>query len=743
VGPVDDPYVTWASSPGPITSPAQLDAPPPEVPEVPLPQQPLPQQPLEQLYPHGIDAGPPAPPPAPPDRPSSRMVPGLTSPEGLAPGGPPAPAGPVTAPGESPADHKPFGGDVNPADRAQAIAKMTTAEQAAAVDSMSPDEFTRYSATRNRALMLRQAELEHNAAAADEQRAREDRDMQTAAAHKAAADTQDVMARASRLAATKVDPDRYRNSRGIFGRLADIVAATVAGRFSMYTGGRNLALDAFNKRVDEDIAAQHADIANGWHGIDAKRGDIAAELAQHGDIYKAQETYRMAAYQAALGNMQSELQQYDPAGGTAIGIRTNMDQFHAAQQQALQAFGQQQFKNSLEAQKDTRENALAASTIEKNRQETAIAWAKEENAKNKAKADNTVLTPQQIQQQFPDFPVSAIPAGGATVGDLAKRSELHNRTVEGTNKVTANKMQEVGTQVIGADGNPLTVDGKPDGKPVLMSTQEHAAKLNEKIAGGQDLVTSLSKVRRFLAADPSTVDRTGYAAATTDFENAKFAFAKLHDTKASSRELEAMEDLFGPNFEHYGNRIKDKGVGMAHIDALISDAKGTIANALTRDAKYTGPSVIVDTSKPEQAEITADDRGLKMVLAEPDPSRRKGANAYGGSKWVDVPGGGEQRIPIEYRTQLDTWAADAKGLDAGTLALLQGDLARPPDDSLHQRAVAQIRAAEAKRVTALASLKTAANESNSQGVGVYAGGLLTNLTTEAINAAPGEPEQVR
>ncbi len=717
-----DPYFAWARNLGPVTSPDQAGS----TESVPAPT-------IAPAHPPGDPYASWASEPVTSPLPSGPML----TPGASAPDQPSLPEGPVTSPAEAPAPDKqlaPFGGFTDRENRAKAIEGMTPEQRAAAVSSMTDDEFVEYNAKRARTNELRRAELEHNAAAESERRARENLEDQRAAGLKADTDTRDLMARADVLARTQIDPDRLVKHLGIGGSVAMLFATTLGGAMSQYTGGRNLALEQFSKRVDADIAAQHADLANQWKSVDLRRNAIAQQYAQHSDLYKAQETYRIAAYNSAIASMQNELQKYDQAGGTAAFVRQNIDQFHAAQQQALQAFQQQQRKNYLDAAKEQREKAAQEETARHNKATEAIDWAKE--AREGAKATAEVLTPDQIKQQFPDFPAAAIPQGGATVADLTKRNELYNKALESQNKTTANAMQQAGTQVIGADGNPLTADGTSKGAPVLVAKSEQAEKLNQKIAGGQDLVTSLSKVRRFLASDPSSVSRADWAAATTDFENAKFAYAKLHDTKASSRELEAMESLFGPNFEHYTNRVKDRGTGLARIDTLVNDAQATVASALLREAKYKGPSVIVDTSRPEPVKETAADRGLKLVMSAP-PERINSADRF------VVPHSHNSVISNDQRATLDGWYSDIKGPDPQTAAQLEQDLQRAADDPLRIKAAQTKKEMDEARTRALENLTAAANNSPAYGVQVYAGHLLSGVVTQSLPSLGGEPERVR
>lgn len=512
----EDPYAEWARAgqvaAQPVTSPDQVD---PAL----LPPGLAPVIPLEHMYPHAQDAIAAAAPvvaPAPPvvaapGPPGGGLIPGIgvpsalvdpyvasmgganvpvTSPHDLPLNGGAAPKGPIESPADSPpGTARPnayggtdvFGGDVAPADRAQALERMTPAQQAAAVDSMTPDEFQRYKATRERAMVMRQAELEHKAAADDLQRARDNLALQQRASAKATADTQDLLARADRLAATKIDPQRYAKGRSAIG---DILLSAIGGAVSQYTGGRNLFLDQFNKNVENDIAAQHADIANGWRGLDTRKGAIASEYANHGDLYRAQETYRIAAYKSAIDGLQGELQQYDPAGGTAVHIRSTLDQFHAAQQQAIQAFGQQQFKNYIESQKSQSEAAAQLETARHNRAGESIDWAKIAGEKAKAKATEPLYSPEYLQSTLggtvkPPGPMSVKEYGAfLETSKKAQEQELGGReyTIGGVAKAVRDR-----------DGNIVDTNYKPltnkDGTEFHAPSTKEAENLRTQKAG--------------------------------------------------------------------------------------------------------------------------------------------------------------------------------------------------------------------------------------------------------------------
>lgn len=446
----------------------------------------------------------------------------------------------------------------------------------------------------------------------DFERQKANLDMRSKAVADAQAKSAQLDAEATRLANTEIGPHL-----STFQKVAGVLMGLVGGLYQGRTGSaRNPGLDAFNDIINRDLESQRAQLANQRDLLGVRRNALAEQYARSGDMYQAAETMRLAALKHADDLLATQQQNFAPDGTRGLQIAQLRAGIAAQQSQAFQAFGQKQFENSLKLQDAARQQQIANETVRHNRASEGVEYAKLSLERAKSAGENAVLTPDQIRQQFPSLPAAAVPSASVTIKQLGQHVETYNKSLETAQKTTANAQQQAGTQVVGPDGRPLTQDGTAGGKPIVMPSTEQAGKLNESIAGAQDLLGSLGSVRRFLASDPSAVDRKAWAAAKTDVENAKFAFAKLHDTKASSKELEAMSDLFGPNPDSYSSRVKDKGVMLAHIDTVIKDAESTVANRLRR-VQYTGPSVLVDTSQLPVARNTPEEEHEVNLLRKP------------------------------------------------------------------------------------------------------------------------------
>ena len=71
-------------------------------------------------------------------------------------------------------------------------------------------------------------------------------------------------------------------THGVGNFIASVITSTVGGAMSQYTGGKNLALDELDRKTQQRIDAQKADIANQWQGVAFKRNRIRTLGASQG-----------------------------------------------------------------------------------------------------------------------------------------------------------------------------------------------------------------------------------------------------------------------------------------------------------------------------------------------------------------------------------------------------------------------------------------------------------------------------
>ncbi len=423
-----------------------------------------------------------------------------------------------------------------------------------------------------------------------------------------------ILAEAIRLGATKVDPDRWWGSRNTGQKIAGILAAVLGGLVSGRTGGPNQGLQMIQQAIDRDIDAQKADLQNGWRGLEMRKGAVAEQFARNGSIYQSGVTVQLASWQHVETMLADEQQKYDPAGTTSLLMAQTRMHVRTLQQQAAQAMQQQLFTDNLAIVTKKQAQQVIDETHRKNLAEEAdkrAVHADAAAARAAAAASDPVLTPAQLAQWGgPDAPQAPTNMTISRYKDFVGARKAGSEAAAAAHGVDAGLR---GGQVRNpSTGGALTTNGEANGTPINLPDAQ-ATKLGEKITTAQNFMDAAGKARRMLEKEPSLIDRSEWAAITTNLENAKAAFIESHGAKMSSREMAAVEDMFGTNFEGFKDRIKNKGTSKAHLDALISGTQSETDNELRTKAGYTGRSVLTDTSKTIKPEPTAVDTIQKSL----------------------------------------------------------------------------------------------------------------------------------
>jgi hypothetical protein len=569
---------------------------------------------------------------------------------------------------------------------------------------------------------------QHRIADEDYQRQQQNLEMRNKAIEAARAKSAEIDARAQELAKTKI------GQLSIGQRLAGIAAAVVGGLYQGKTGSaRNPGADAFNDAINRHIEGEKAQLANQRELLGIQRTAVGEEYARSGDAYQAAEVVRLAALKHADDLLATHQQEFAADGTRGIQIAQIRGGIAAQMAADQQTRDQKLFDNSLKVQEAARQQQQADETRRHNRAEEALAWTKEAREGAKAKADNTVLTPAQIRQQFPDYPASAIPPGGATVADLTKRGELYNKTQETNAKGRENVVNEAATVV----RNPITkqpiVDAQT-GQPARMRA-EAAEKFTSEIGKSQQFMDTLADIKRDLDSDPSSFDRAKWAAVTAKYERAKVKFIGSADAKPSSREMQAVEEMFGTNFHGFTSRMVDRSKAMARIDALMDGTQSDVLTDANLKLGYQGAPILRDPRQFPQHVNTPDEQATldaaTRLKEKPNISYDAAFDQAVHYQIDALPRDESGRVPPEAtraamaaaRAEADQYkdispqqrrdvaalAAQALAGDPRATATLQ-DLAKPPaQGGSHSKAVRDLAQEAFGRARAAAGERTAAD----------------------------------
>jgi hypothetical protein len=468
---------------------------------------------------------------------------------------------------------------VNNADPKQLAALATSA--------MSPEELATISIRHEAARIHEQTAAQLAIAQQTEATARQNFQGYQASVAKANTDTDDVDRQAQAISREQVDPGEH----GVGNFIASVLLGAAGGFASSATGGRNLALEAMQKQNDQRIQAQKDAIANQWQGVNVKRNVIQEQLARSGDLYKAQEIYRVSQYDRATAALQTQMQDYDPRGTTAIRIAGSIQQIGAARQQALQAFNQQQLKNHLDVWKAQTEADTLKAKVWNDQQVNSLGWANYSRENADAKAKNAIAqgeldekkaqrlaTAGQAQQEKDIKEIVNDPATGAPLlapeGQtmMAQAKQLDTQASAATDptqqQALAQQAQQLRTQAV-------TQHAVRRGDPA-----EHKT-LQNQLDASQNFTNAAERVKQLLASDPSSFDRGTFAKATTAYEEAKQQYIlTLPDSKVTSREMEATSKTLAGDPGSFMSRVAGRNKLIASLDELEQGVGSNVATAL-------------------------------------------------------------------------------------------------------------------------------------------------------------------
>lgn len=247
-----------------------------------------------------------------------------------------------------------------------------------------------------------------------------------------------------------------------FGRkLAGVLASIVGG----FGGGRNVGLEAVNRIADEagQLHAQKLQL------IGRQRGAVGEQMSQAGDMYKAAESVRLATYDTAIKSLESEVQQFDPRGTTALRVMDNLNALKAKRAEALakyQVDEQKRIEAILKEQREvaqlqeTQRHNIAGEKADATRAYADVLRAKAEDKKATAEAGgNALLTPDELRARGIDIPATAqLPP--MTLKQAQKTAETAKSVEDWKKAARENSPQERARQfgvgeLVDADGNAL------------------------------------------------------------------------------------------------------------------------------------------------------------------------------------------------------------------------------------------------------------------------------------------------
>lgn len=391
---------------------------------------------------------------------------------------------------------------------------------------------------------------------------------------------------ATKLANTKVDPERWWASRSTGQKIAGYISAIVGGLVqSGRTGnGRNVGMDMIQKSIDDDVEAQKANIANQREALGVKRSAVGDMYSQSNNLFHASETHRVAAWNNVIGQLEAESQNYDPQGTTRFRIADAIRDARARRQAAIFSIMQQTQKSYLEAQKFLLDQEKLKEQTRHSKAEEGVAWKNATTAATQSDRNYDV--------------------------ELRKLSDK-----QATDLSTAER--EFGIASLDAGGNPQVIM-KADGKTPLQVPKEEKPKLVAQRTSVQNLHNALGALkilrdkagganRKTSPADQAEYNRLANQA-VIDFANAK----RISLADKQSQDF-ARDALLGADPSEYVlGGVKDRidkalaGVDAEYNNALIGYGADPNKPVIFSSA-YDKPNVETESDKQKKQTEKLDD----------------------------------------------------------------------------------------------------------------------------------------
>lgn len=461
---------------------------------------------------------------------------------------------------------------------------------------------------------------------------------------KANADSAALVAEAQALADQGIDNERWWTSRSTGQKMAAAFAAAIGGWLAPSQGGRNRGMEAIQKYIDDDIETQGKNIQNKMQVLGMRQGIVAQEYARTGDLYRAKETARLAAYKHWESQLASAAAQVDPMGTQAQAI-TQM------QQQARDEIA----KKEAALKQQTLENELAVGrfNLEQKRFELqrraarAAEAARRDAAAERERQRNAPPTPEQIlkhRKLAAETEKAEADAKVAKSGAVGGPSNDPNAIGDASGNAYRNK-----------DGSVFTI--KDDTRRYRINEINVAAHNLRRIADLVDILKDKEGGASSVVGSPEYQELVSLAA-QVDFETYK-AFG-LGAPSAGDREM-AENARGGKDITSF---IYDSSSGFK----TYADGVESKLNSEMRSSGYSGPKVRIprmdrarslELSKEENAERIQ--QGVPPHVQDPEARREYVSRA---KTAVDV----NMRRKDPTSKELRSWAQGVqKQVEDGTL----------------------------------------------------------------------------
>lgn len=477
---------------------------------------------------------------------------------------------------------------------ADPFAGLTEAQGFAAARNLTPEALIQLEAIQNSRKAVEQATRQHRIEEEQLQQIRDNAEARRVADERTRADEEHINTAAAELGKQRLDRGRWFRNASTLQQVGAVVGTLVGGLMSK-PGQPNQGVQFLANIIDDDINDQKYDIENQRADLTFRSGAVAREYQRTGDLHRATEAVRLATYNALIGQLQTDMQNFD-SRGTAFrefGKQVaGLEARKAAQRQAdgILRFDQHEKTERLRLEAQRVEDARIA-----HRQTTQLGYKQIESA-------------------------AADRAAAAAARADEKATERADREAERTRQFAIGGLARVqvgpdNKPVIGADGKPVIVRDllrNRDGSIWEAESPTATAELRKKKVAAEGSIAIIDEIR----AIRGRVGGESKLLNSTDSQRLKVLMALSRNiTKEGTDGMSSDED----------GKVLTAAAGTGDADswrdqdgALLEARAHTAANLnrVLAAAKYDGPEIVFPI--PEPTKSTPEEDAQQALLAKPE-----------------------------------------------------------------------------------------------------------------------------
>lgn len=184
---------------------------------------------------------------------------------------------------------------------------------------------------------------------ANENRQAENAEFLRSSQEKHLSQVETILQESREIGSMKIDQDRWYSSGGAGRKIGTWVSVLAGGQLGLLSGrGGNAGLDFVMGEINKDIDIQKSNIQNARVGLNQQQGLVSEIYKVTGDMFRAEETARLAALETVDARISSEMAKLDPEGSQAMEKEMLLRDVRGRKAQSVAALQEQSRTRAIE-----------------------------------------------------------------------------------------------------------------------------------------------------------------------------------------------------------------------------------------------------------------------------------------------------------------------------------------------------------------------------------------------------------